>query len=59
MGRIRIKITRHDGTPMQPLLIQSLFDVEVFVNKIIENKKAFFVITDNKVMDTLLRDKNR
>ena len=62
MVRMRIKITRHDGTPMKPLLIRSLCDVEVFVNKIIEileNKEAFFVITDNKVMDTLLRDENR
>ena len=59
MVRIHIKITRHDGTPMKPLLIQSLCDVEVFVNKIIENKEAFFFITDNKVMDTLLRDENR
>ena len=59
MVRIRIKITKHDGTPMKPLLIQSLCNAEVFVNKIIENKEAFFVITDNKVMDTLLREENR
>ena len=59
MVRIRIKITRHDGTPMKPLLIRSLCDAEVFINKIIENKEAAFVITDNKVMDTLLRDENR
>ena len=44
---------------MKPLLIQSLCDAEVFVNKIVENKEAFFVITDNRTMDTLLRDTNR
>ena len=40
-------------------MIQSLCDAEVFVNKIIENKEAFFVITDNQVMDALLREENR
>ena len=59
MVRIHIKITKHDGTPMKPLLIQSLCNAKVYVNKIIENKEAFFVITDNKVMDTLLREENR
>ena len=59
MVRIRVKINRHDGTPMKPLLIQSLCDAEVFVNKIVENREAFFVITDNRTMDTLLRDTNR
>ena len=59
MVRIRVKINRHDGTPMKPLLIQSLCDAEVLVNKIVENREAFFVITDNRTMDTLLRDTNR
>ena len=59
MVRIHDKINRHDGTPMKPLLIQSLCNAEVFVNKIVENKEAFFVITDNRTMDTLLRDTNR
>ena len=59
MVRIHVKINRHDGTPMKPLLIQSLCDAEVFVNKIVENKESFFVITDNRTMDTLLRDTNR
>ena len=44
---------------MKPLLIQSLCDAEVFVNKIVENREAFFVITNNRTMDTLLRDTNR
>ena len=41
------------------LLMEDLCDAEVFVNRIVENKEAFFVMTGNRTMDTLLRDTNR
>ena len=57
--RIRVKIVEHDGTPKKPILVETLCDVGVWVNKIVESKEAFFLITDMKGMDFILRDETR
>ena len=56
MVRIRVKINSHDGVSKKPSLIQTLCDAETSVNKIIETKEAFFLVTDNKTMDKLLKE---
>ena len=56
MVRIRVKINSHDGVTKKPSLIQTLCDAEASVNKIIETKEAFFLVTDNKTMDKLLKE---
>ena len=43
MVRIRVKITEHDGTPKKPVLVETLCEVEIWVNKIVESKEAFFL----------------
>ena len=56
MVRIRVKINSHDGVNKKSSLIQALCDAEVSVNKIIETREAFFLVTDNKTMDKLLKE---
>ena len=51
---MRVKVTIHDGQPKKPALIQCVCGAEALVNKIIEMKDAFVLITDNKNMDRLL-----
>ena len=54
MVRIRVRVNLDDGEPKKPALIQCLCVVEALVNKIIEMKDAFVLITDNKNIDRLL-----
>ena len=59
MVRIRVKIQAHDGTSKKVSLIDCVCKAEAIVNKIIDNKEAFFLITDSKNMDKLLKDEVR
>ena len=56
MVRIRVKIIEHDGTNKKPVLVQTLCDAKILVNKIVESKESFFLITDKRVMDKILKD---
>ena len=56
MVKIRVKVTAHDGTSRKPNLINCICQAEVLINKIIESKDAFFLLTDHSNMDKLLRD---
>ena len=59
MVGIRVKIHAHDGTLMKVSRIDCICKAETIVNKIIENKEAFILITDSKNMDNLLKDELR
>ena len=59
MVRIRVKISVHDGQSKKPGLIQCICDADAYVNKIVESKEAFFLITDNYSMDALLSEDSR
>ena len=56
MVKIRVKVTAHDGTSRKPNLINCICQAEVLINKIIESKDAFFLLTDHSNMDKLLGD---
>ena len=56
MVKIRVKVTAHDGTSRKPNLINCICQAEVLINKIIESKDSFFLLTDHSNMDKLLRD---
>ena len=59
MARIKVKITDHQGGSKKPDLLQCLCDAEAYVNCIIENKEAFFLVTDHINMDKILGDEVR
>ena len=59
MTRIRVKIFVEEGFPKKPGLIQCLCDAEAYVNKIVDGKDVFFLITDNVNMDKLLTEESR
>ena len=56
MVKIRVKVTAHDGTSRKLNLINCICQAEAFINKIIESKDAFFLLTDHSNMDKLLKD---
>ena len=56
MVKIRVKVTAHDGTSRKPNLINCICQAEVLINKIIESKNAFFLLTDHSNMDKLYND---
>ena len=59
MARIRVKIFVEEGFSKKPGLMQCLCDAEAYVNKIVEGKNVFFLITNNVNMDKLLTDESR
>ena len=59
MVRIQVKITAHDGTTKKPDLVSCICDVDAYANRIITSRDAFFSITDNVNMETLLREESR
>ena len=54
MVRLRVKILDHEGSSEKMDLINCISNAEVYLNKIVSSKKAFFFITDNPNMDKLL-----
>ena len=54
-----VKIFVEEGFPKKPGLIQCLCDAEAYVNKIVDGKDVFFIITDNVNMDKLLTEESR
>ena len=59
MVRIRVKITAHDGSSKKGDLIDGICKAEAMVNKIIESKEAFFLVTDHRNMDKMLKEEVR
>ena len=59
MVGIRVKINDHSGQPKKPCLIKCICDAEAYINKIVESKEAFFLITGNLNMDILLSEDSR
>ena len=59
MVRIRVKINDHSGQPKKPCLVKCICDADASINKIVESKEAFFLITDNLNMDILLGEDSR
>ena len=59
MVRIRVKINVHDGQPKKPGLIKCICAADAYINKIVESKEAFFLITDDNSMDVLLSEDSR
>ena len=59
MVRIRVKINVHDGQSKKPGLIQCICSANACVNKIVESKEAFFLITDNPSLEALLSEDSR
>ena len=59
MVRIRVKINDHSGQPKKPYLVKCICDADASINKIVESKEAFFLITDNLNMDILLGEDSR
>ena len=59
MTRIRVKIFVEEGFSKKPGLIQCLCEAEAYVNKIVEGKDVFFLITNNINMEKLLTEESR
>ena len=59
MVRIRVKINDHSGQPKKPCLVKCICNADASINKIVESKEAFFLITDNLNMDILLGEDSR
>ena len=59
MVKIRVKVTAHDDTSKKVNLTDCICQAEALINKIIESKDAFFLLTDHSNMDKLLRDNVR
>ena len=58
MTRIRVKIFVEEGFSKKPGLIQCRCEAEAYVNKIVEGKDVFFLITNNINMDKLLTEES-
>ena len=48
-----------EAAPKRPGLIQCLCDAEAYINKIVDGKDVFFLITDHVNMDKLLTEESR
>ena len=59
MGRIRVKIVRHDGTPKKEDIWQGLRKAKAFVYKIAQSKEAFWLITDGERAELILKENVR
>ena len=54
MVRLRVKILDHEESSKKKELVECISYAEAYVNKIVSDKEAFFLITDNRNMDKLL-----
>ena len=54
-----MKITAHDGSSKKGDLIDGICKAEAMVSKIIESKEAFFLVTDHRNMDKMLKEEVR
>ena len=59
MMKIRVKVVDHDGTSKKTNLIQCLCEADALVNKVIESKEAFFLLTEHSNIDKLLKEEIR
>ena len=59
MVKIRVKITARDGASKKANLISYICEADALLNKIIESRDAFFLLTDHRNMDRLLKDEVR
>ena len=57
--RIRAKILTHDGVAQKPRLWEAIGKSNALVNRIVEGKDAFIMITDCTQMEVLLRPDNK
>ena len=59
MMKIRVKVVDHDGTSKKTNLIRCLCEADALVNKVIESKEAFFLLTEHSNIDKLLKEEIR